>query len=311
MLYPCLEKILMSSRMRVVWIAASFAWGLWGVESLPLLAHVAAPQSERESRAGSEPPTAAERLVEELEQPSQVGDFHGFVQHRFPLAGVGCTLVVPQREAAGRPWIWRARFWGHQPQLDVALLKQGWHVAYCDVANLYGNDAALARWDRFYELSQRLGLHPRPVLEGMSRGGLIVMRWATANPQHVGGVYLDNAVLDMRSWPGGSGTGKGSAADWQRCLAAYGLTAEQAAAFADGPLDRLADLAAAQVPLFALINEADEVVPPAENADPLVERYKGLGGPIEVLRRPGLGHHPHSLADPAPLVRFATRAIER
>ena len=22
-------------------------------------------------------------------------------------------------------------FLGHQPQLDVALLKRGWHVAYC------------------------------------------------------------------------------------------------------------------------------------------------------------------------------------
>ena len=33
-----------------------------------------------------------------------------------------------------------------------------------------------------------------------------------------------------------------------------------------------------------------------------------LGGTIRVIRKPGVGHHPHSLAEPAPLVEFIERA---
>ncbi len=231
--------------------------------------------------------------------------FQGFPQYDFSLDGVACKIVTPKQPAEGHPWVWRSRFWGHQPQFDRRMLELGWYVCYCDVGNLFGADAAIERWDRFYDLTQRLGLHSKPFLEGMSRGGLIIMRWASEHPDRVAGIYADNAVMDMRSWPGGKGTGKGSERDWQRCLEAYGLSEAEAAEFADGPLDRLAPLAAANVPIIALINLADDVVPPAENGDLLVARYQKLGGPITAIRRPGLGHHPHSLKDPTPLVEFA------
>jgi len=41
-------------------------------------------------------------------------------------------------------------------------------------------------------------------------------------------------------------------------------------------------------------------VPVAENTAVLAERYRALGGRIEVILKPGVGHHPHSLEDPAP-----------
>ena len=33
--------------------------------------------------------------------------------------------------------MWRARFWGHEPQTDIDLLEKGFHIVYCDVADLY------------------------------------------------------------------------------------------------------------------------------------------------------------------------------
>ena len=251
----------------------------------------------------------AGRLEKQIGVQVSVGDFHGFVQLEFKLDGVACKLVSPAASAPNAPWIWRARFWGHEPQLDVALLKQGWHVCYCDVADLFGNETAIKRWDQFYDLSQRIGLHPRPLLEGMSRGGLIVMRWASANPSQVSGIYVDNAVMDIRSWPGGKGDGIGAPRAWKTCLDAYQMTEEHTEAIADGPLQRLDGLAKAGVPIFAMINEQDNVVPPSENSDVLVRRYREFGGQIRELRRPGLGHHPHSLKDPAPLVEFAVQAV--
>ncbi|WDQ14561.1 alpha/beta hydrolase family protein [Rhodopirellula sp. P2] len=251
----------------------------------------------------------ADQLEKQLGTKPSTVDFHGFVQHEFEIDGVACKLVRPATPAPTAPWIWRARFWGHEPQLDLALLNQGWHVCYCDIADLFGNETAVQRWDQFYDLSQQIGLHSKPLLEGMSRGGLIVMRWASANPDQVSGIYVDNAVMDIRSWPGGQGVGIGAPRAWKTCLDAYQMTEEQTETIADGPLQRLEGLVQASVPLFVMVNEADNVVPPSENSDVLVQRYRELGGPIQELRRPGLGHHPHSLKDPAPLVEFAERAV--
>ena len=48
--------------------------------------------------------------------------------------------------------------------------------------------------------------------------------------------------------------------------------------------------------------------PPSENTNIAEMQYTKLGGTIRVIRKPGVGHHPHSLADPEPLVEFIERA---
>ena len=50
--------------------------------------------------------------------------------------------------------------------------------------------------------------------------------------------------------------------------------------------------------------DADEVVPVAENSDIIESRYRKLGGNIMVIRKKDVGHHPHSLKDPKPIVDF-------
>ena len=237
------------------------------------------------------------------------GKFHGFTMYDFTLEGVRCKVVEPKKSAPGKPWIWRARFWGHQPQLDVALLKRGWHVAYCDVGNLFGNSQAVARWNDFYGLvTSKHDFNMRPALEGMSRGGLIIYNWAKANPFKVLCIYGDAPVCDFKSWPGGKGSGKGGGGAWQVCLRAYGFTEEKALKFKGNPIDGLEALAKAGVPLIHVVGDADIVVPVAENTSILERRYKKLGGRIKVIHKAGVGHHPHSLADPAPLVEFILKA---
>ena len=65
--------------------------------------------------------------------------FHGYEQVDFKLGEVACKVVIPKKIADGKPWVLRARFWGHQPQFDIAMLERGYHVAYCDVGNLFGS----------------------------------------------------------------------------------------------------------------------------------------------------------------------------
>ena len=231
--------------------------------------------------------------------------YHGFDLFDFDLNGTAGRLVIPEQPADGRPWIWRARFFGVEPQFDRAMLERGYHVAYCDVADLFGSPTAVDRWNSFYTyLRFEHLLADRVVLEGFSRGGLIVYNWAAANPEKVACIYADNPVCDFKSWPGGKGSGEGSPGDWRRCLEAYGLSEAEALAYDKNPIDQLQALADADIPLLHVVGDADDIVPPEENTAILETRYRELGGDIQVIHKPGAGHHPHSLEDPGPIVDF-------
>jgi pimeloyl-ACP methyl ester carboxylesterase len=232
-------------------------------------------------------------------------DFHGYRQFDFALEGRACKVACPKEAAPGKPWVWRALFWGHEPQTDIALLGKGFHVAYIDVFEFHGNDTAIKIFDNLYAfLTEQHGFAKRPALEGLSRGGLIAYNWASEHPDQVSCIYGDAPVCDIKSWPGGLGAGQGSPEDWKVCLAAWGLDETTVKDFKRNPIDRLAPLAKAGIPLLHVVGDADDVVPVKENTDVLAERYRALGGTIEIINKPGVGHHPHSLVDPTPIVDF-------
>lgn len=232
----------------------------------------------------------------------------GYERLDFCVDGRNCLLVLPKHAAAGRPWIWRTEFFGHEPQADRALLALGFHVAYIDVQNMYGGPPAMGHMDAYYAwLTGKRGLACKVVLEGFSRGGLFAFNWAARNPDKVASLYVDAPVCDFRTWPGGKGRGKGSPTDWERCKKVYGLTEQQALAYKLNPVDNLAPLAAAKIPLLDVCGEADTVVPIDENTRVIERRYRELGGEIKVIAKPFCEHHPHSLKEPAPIVNFILR----
>jgi len=234
--------------------------------------------------------------------------WNGYTKLDFAVEGRAALLVLPKTPAPGKPWIWRTEFFGHEPQGDIALLGKGYHVAYVNVQNLYGAPVALDAMDRFYaHVRQAYGLSAKPVLEGFSRGGLFAFNWAARHPDQVACLYVDAPVCDFKSWPGGKGKGKGSAGDWQRLLKVHGLTEEQALAYKLNPVDNLTPLAKAMIPILSVCGDADQVVPMAENTSLVEQRYKALGGHIEVIAKPNCDHHPHSLKDPTPIVEFVLK----
>lgn len=233
------------------------------------------------------------------------GDYYGFRTVDFEVNGRHCRVAIPKHTAPGKPWVWRARFWGHEPQTDIAMLGEGFHVAYTDVGALFGNDEAVEQFNQFHAyLTKEHGFAPKAALEAMSRGGLIAYNFASAYPEKVACIYGDAPVCDIKSWPGGLGEGKGSKADWEKCLVAHGVDEESVLAYKGNPIDKLGPIAAAKIPLLNICGDADDVVPMKENTDILAERYRDLGGEIEVIAKAGVGHHPHSLKDPKIIVDF-------
>lgn len=264
-----------------------------------------------EDPAGSLPPTVKQTALPEAktsdsELPPANGEWHGFPQHHFMVDGKDVTVVSPKQEAEGRPWCWHGEFFGYKPDPDIALLNKGFHVVYMKITDMLGSPSAVAYWNHAYDvLTKQYHFNKKPALVGLSRGGLYCYNWAIANPTKVSCIYGDAPVCDFKSWPGGKGKGKGDKHNWELVLKLWEFKDEaEALAYKGNPVDNLAPLAKAKVPLLHVFGEADDVVPPDENTLLLAERYRKLGGTIELIGKPGVGHHPHGLEDSTPIINF-------
>ena len=243
-------------------------------------------------------------------KPVKEFNFHGYKGYEYDNNGVKYYIVKPHHTAKGNPWIWRARFWGHEPQVDIDLLEQGFHLTYCDVAELFGSPKAVERWDEFYALAVKAGLNQKAVLEGMSRGGLIIYNWAAKNPKKVACIYGDAPVMDIKSWP----------LNWGDCLdenkrsmslllEAYGFAnAEEAMAWNKNPLSHARKLAKAKIPMIHVVGDIDAGVPVAENTAIFEREVAKYGHSVHVIHKPNVGHHPHSLNNPEKIVSFILKA---
>jgi pimeloyl-ACP methyl ester carboxylesterase len=263
------------------------------------------------SASAAERAVAAPAAKADLAFPDETLDqWHGHVRHRFRFHDRDAWVVEPAAPLPGNPWSWCMMF----PDAFAArcaapqLVAAGFHHAFLDVGNTFGSPAAVARLDAFHDELVRRGLAPRSALIGLSRGGLYAHRYATEHPEKVAVIYGDGAVCDFKSWPGGKGTSKGSVKDWAACLEAYGFADVTAAlAYRGNPVDTLPTLAAAGIALVHVVGDADDVVPPADNGEIVADRYRTLGGTVELIRKPGCGHHPHGLDDPQQVVDFILR----
>jgi pimeloyl-ACP methyl ester carboxylesterase len=189
-------------------------------------------------------------------------------------------------ESGPRPWVWYAPTLpnlpgGHENWLFTRLLAAGVSVAGVDVGESYGNAAGRAGFDHLHALLAARGYSSRPALLARSRGGLMLLSWAAENPRRVAAFAGIYPVCNLASYPG-----------LPKAAPAYGLTAEALAAELPrhNPVDRLAPLAGARVPLLALHGDQDRLVPLAGNSALLHARYTALGGPMELLVVPGQGH---------------------
>lgn len=244
-----------------------------------------------------------------IPQDAKPFNFYGFQGYDFTFRNRNAKIVIPKQLAAGHPWVWRARFWGHEPQTDIALLERGFHIVYCDVSELFGNDEALSVWNDYYQFFTHAGLAKKAVMEGMSRGGIYVYRWAERYPERIAAIYADAPVLDLKSWPGGKGQGKGSSQDWETFKKDFQLkTEEDALSFKGNPLDFTTKIANAGFPILHVVGDADDIVPVSENTALFEQKIKAAGGSIQVIHKPGIGHHPHSLQNPQLIVDFILRA---
>jgi hypothetical protein len=178
------------------------------------------------------------------------------------------TVIVPKAEAPGKPWVFRAEFVGREAAVDQALLAKGFHIVTGPVP-YNGDGPSLAHWNAVYKHLTEHGFSKKPVLEGGGRAAGEAYAWAIENPDKVCCVYGENPVL--------------------RCF----MSKTQ-------PLDNLAPLAKASVPLIHVCGSLDPAFD--SQTKEVQKRYKELNGLFILVVKEGEGHYPLAPKDPKPIV---------
>lgn len=242
--------------------------------------------------------TGNEAGVVQAQYPGKKSAWHGFTRFDFQVDRRDCRLIVPDKAAPGKPWIWRARFPDWHYEMDSILVSKGFHVVYINTDFLFGSPKCVEIWNGLYNyLTTQYGLNRKAALEGVSRGGLYVYNFAKKYPEKVSCIYAEVPVCDFKSWPGGKGKAKGDTESWKQLMAAYNFADDKEALdYKDNPIDNLEKLAKAKVPVFHSLGLTDSIVPSEENSYVLINRYIRLGGPATVysntLGKQSLqGHH--------------------
>lgn len=235
--------------------------------------------------------------------PGNKSKYKGFDRYDFVIDGQKAFVVLPATPLEGKPWIWRATFPEYKDEPFIALLGKGYTVAHI-TGFQYGCPTNVAHWNAFYKyMTEQHQFSKRPTLEGVSRGGLIVYNWAFQNPDKVSCIVCLVPVCDIKSWPGGRGKGRGSIDDWKACLKAYGFTEAEALACSN-PIDILAPIAQAKIPILHVCGDADSTVPYEENTKIMEERYRKLGGDMQVIMLKGEHTASPNLQDQERIVAF-------
>lgn len=246
--------------------------------------------------------------LEKLPEQTEVVSWHGYKRHDFVFEGHKAFIVEPECPAGDGRWSWCA-IW---PEAFVErvgiteLLKNGYYHAHIDVLPTAASPAGVAVMKRFHDYLVSLGLTPKVNLIGMSWGGFFSLRYAETHPGDVAAIYLDAPVCNAAD--------PDAFAQKSRCVTMrreFQLTQEDFETSLLNPVNNLAPIAEAKIPVLALTGEDDLAVRVATNINLVVERLNSLDYPIEVIRRPMWGHHPHGMDDVTKIVKFHQDARDK
>ena len=262
-----------------------------------------------------------------------VDTWYGFKRHHFTVDGRAAWLVEPTCPLSDNRWSWTPQ-WSESFVREVGtleLLSHGFYHAFVDVFAYRGSPEGIEVMRHFQDILVGLGLSPKANLIGMSWGGFFSLRYTMENPDRVQAIYLDAPVCDASD-------GHPSALSrLEANIIQYGMSQEELRDAPCNPINAAERLVRANIPIFATIGDADDVVIPDLNFNVLAKRLETAGAtmiPLDwpddnidrdqidrdlqnikgarvfVYHRPMWAHHPHGFLDPTPCLLFHWRARE-
>lgn len=216
--------------------------------------------------------------------------YHGFRRLDFTFQGREAVLVFPNEENKTNKWMIKTEYFDAFPELEIAMLGRGYHLAYLKNNNRWGtDDDATAKRDFCDYLAAEYGLSRRCVCIGMSCGGWEAVAFAALYPSYVSLLYLDAPLLSF------FGLCEPYFTDWiEEHKRARGYqTAGERLVDNTLPIHRLGVLTDNRLPVALVYGGVDKVVEPKFNAEAVKDFYELKGAPIKVWYKPDCDHHPH------------------
>ena len=224
-----------------------------------------------------------------------------FKTEEFEVNGYKATVLIP--ENPNGKWIWKTEFFYAFDQAERALFEKGYTRVYYQVSDMYGSVRAIRLMRNFHkELLKRFSfLDEQAILFGFSRGGLYAFNYTLYYPESVSKIYLDAPVLNLKSWPP-----EGSI-EQKQFFEEYNLNKETFESFKDSPINHLQEFFEYKIPTLLVAGDSDKTVPFIDNGGIMSSKAKELDVEIGLILKKGYGHHPHSLEDVEPLMKFVER----
>ena len=209
---------------------------------------------------------------------------------RFKFEDKDAFILMPKKHSElNIPWVFYApTLRGLPNERDEGwminhFMEAGIAIAGIDVGESYGNIEGRNLYSKFHNfLTQRKKFNHKACLLARSRGGLMLYNWAANNPKKVkciAGIY---PVCNLKSYPG-----------LERAAPAYKMSASELAnsLSENNPINRLQNLAKADVPIFHIHGNVDTVVPLKSNSGIIAKRYQRFGGNMQLVVPKGQGHN--------------------
>lgn len=233
-------------------------------------------------------------------------DFYGYRRLDFTFEDKDAVLVLPHTPRKDGKWLFKTEYFGAFPELELAMLARGYHLAHVQNGTRWGDPRDTERQARYAEyLQKEHGLAASCLPVGMSCGGMQAIYLAARFPSLTAAVYLDAPVINMLSCPFGLGLPVAAREAFSSEFIAHrGLTLSDMLSYRAHPLDFIPAMIAHRIPVMLTAGDADSVVPYPENGAVLSRLYREAGAPISEIVVHGRDHHPHGLSDMAPLFAF-------
>ena len=237
----------------------------------------------------------------------QYTEWNGFRCLHFTFEDKGAVLVFPHSARADKKWLLKTEYFGAFPNFEIKMLENGYHLAHVDNTSRWCLDEDTERQARFCAfLREKYGLAEKCMPVGMSCGGMQAVYLAGKHPDKVAALYLDAPVLNLLSCPLGLGMFVDDKEQFTKEFLASGrMTISEALNYREHPIDFVPMLLRADIPVMLVCGDSDLSVPYPENGAVLKRMYEVGGGRLTHILKPGCGHHPHGLEDPAPILDFA------
>lgn len=232
--------------------------------------------------------------------------WNGFPCEEFEFEGMKAYIVSPLPGTEVGKLALKTLYWNAFPDIEINLLKNGYHLAYVDKTSRFPTNSECDRMARFVKfVSEKHNLNGKCVPIGMSLGGARAMRLAGLYPELISCLYLDAPVLNYCDFPCTMGHEYREKVWENEFLAVYpGMKRYQLMGFTEHPMNAIDTIMAHKIPVLLVWGAEDSTVVYNEHGRIMEDAYEG-SDLLTVVCVKNRGHHPHGrIGSNADLVQY-------